>query len=285
MKQAFRYRLSCILLFCSAVLSSCTGTGTAGEERTGLQEGFATHACTQRIVSELATVRDEYRSHVYGSRIQKDGDDAEVLVGGTVPATQTGIFATKKRMTSELVWPLVESYRTLRCDMLSVCSAMENSLYMKATPAQSSSSNSSNSSNPLSSVSSTSSSAAPTAKLAIRILGCKPQEIEAYDECMFAGDHLQSDALIMRNSCTQLVKDTLEFERASLRLATAYDANYRALLQTSGMLDWMIYNSSTDNGKGTFIIVRRMINLLGKLHQIPCFSGQCDSVSPTDLGL
>ncbi len=285
MKQNFHYRLACILLFCSIILSSCTGTGTAGEERTGLQEGFATHACTRRIVSELATVRDEYRSHVYGSREQKDGSGAAILVGGTVPETQTGIFATKKRMTSELVQPLVESYRTLRCDMLSVCSAMENSLYMLPIPDEQPSSEENSSEDIDEEDEDEDVDDEDDVTLAIRVLGCKPQKIEAYDQCMFAGKNLQGDALIMRNSCAQLVKDTLEFERASLRLTTAYDANYRSLLQTSGMLDWMIHNSSVDDGKGTFIIVRRMINLLGKLHQIPCFSGQCDSVSPTDLGL
>ncbi len=272
----------------AVVLSSCLGSGTAGEQRTGLQEGFETHACTRRIVSELSTVRDEYRSHVYGSREQKDEDEAEVLVGGTVPQSQTGIFMTKRRMASELVWPLVESYRTLRCDMLSVCSAMENVLYMKAKPVQSSSndSDSSATSSVGSSLTSSISSSVPSViKSTVRVLGCKPVKIAEYDQCMFAGEHAQGDALIMKNSCAQLVKDTLEFERAALRLSVAYDANYRSLLQTSGMLDWMIYNSSVDNGKGTFLTIRRMINLLGKLHQIPCFSGQCDSVSPTDLGL
>jgi hypothetical protein len=59
----------------------------------------------------------------------------------------------------------------------------------------------------------------------------------------------------------------------------AYDSGYRSLLQLSGMVDWMLEGFPTETVKA----VSDMVNMLGKLHQIPCFIGQCDNPDTESL--
>ncbi len=108
--------------------------------------------------------------------------------------------------------------------------------------------------------------------------------MKRYNECYFAGTpnenaKLQSEATGVVRNCQQLADETLQAERAVLRLAVAYDSGYRALLQLAGMVDWMLQGFPTEVVKAISV----MVNMLGKLHQIPCFIGQCDNPNTDDL--
>jgi len=111
--------------------------------------------------------------------------------------------------------------------------------------------------------------------------------VQRYSQCYFAGDPdtdnggagLQSAATNAIRQCHTLVADTLSAERAVLRLAVAYDTGYRSLLQLAGMVDWMLEGFPTQTVKA----IATMVNMLGKLHQIPCFIGQCDNPNTADL--
>lgn len=213
--------------------------------------------CLQRVVDELANVRDEYRSYVYGSREQREGGFA-VLGGGEAEEAREGIFESKERLTSDLVLPLVMSYRTLRCKAVAVCqvasvSSRVNDVTVKAHP-----------------------------------LGCEEQEIPVYPECNFSPSPeavsdgksaTQADAAQIANECGAIVEETLRVERANLKLGVGYDTGYRALLQFAGMMDWMLEDLSTKAVKP----VRDMVNMLGKLYQIPCFISQCDNPDTSDI--
>ncbi len=206
-------------------------------------------ACRNRMFKELAAVHDEYRSVIFGSIQDKDGN-VVVKGGGSGTVVRQGILEERGRLTSELVAPIMESYRAYRCRSLAVCKVLQESF------------------------------SHTNMKEAVQVhtLGCQPQEIEPYEECFFgtaknAKARLpQSDVQALGTECDVLVQDTLTMERAVLRTAVAYDSGYRGLLQFSGMMNMLLDATA----RFAFPPLRDMINLLGKLHQIPCYIGQCD---------
>jgi hypothetical protein len=210
--------------------------------------------CRDRIVNEMSSAHDEFRSYVFGSRVDTDGNFT-VLTGGQADGERKGILETKERLTSELVPPLVESYRVLRCHSLMVCEVLRQSLGVQG------------------------------GGVTVRPLGCGERTFERFGECYLAGTPSVGgyanagsglDASSLAAYCQQLVEDSLRFERATLQLAVGYDSGYRAMLQLSGMMDWI----QADLPAVILQPLRDMMGLLGKLHQIPCFIGQCDY--PTD---
>ncbi len=209
--------------------------------------------CFQKITEEMVTVHDEWRSHLFGSRKDKDGT-VLALTGGKTEKERLGIFETKNRLTSELIEPMIESYRVYRCRTLAVCQRATASFSLDDTE-----------------------------PFDLKIPGCEAQEVTRYDACYFSGtakeSSVQSEAAGIVQKCQQLANETLEAERAILRLAVSYDTGYRALLQFAGIVDWMLQGFPTEVVKA----IATMINMLGKLHQIPCFIGQCDNPNTDDL--
>ncbi len=222
--------LGLLLIFSSSLM-------TAHAADTATQE-----TCRDKITTELSTVHDVYRSVLFGSQTDRLGKIV-AKTGGLVRKKITGIFETQGRLTSELVWPLVESYRVYRCENLFVCAAMSQSFQNVSTE-----------------------------ELDLELLGCAPKKLVPYAECTFAGENSIQDATLMLDTCRQLVTETLAMERAVLKLAVAYDTGYRAMLQFAGMAEAMM----RDFPARAFTPLRDMVSLLGTLHQIPCFLGQCD---------
>jgi hypothetical protein len=212
--------------------------------------------CRNRVLNELTLLRDEERAVIFGSRKDADGK-FKVLTGGNDTKERKGILETKERLTSELVEPIVESYKTYRCKAVAVCSVVGTSLRVKGGDAD------------------------------IDVLGCKPQTLPRYNECFISPDvsnpddesGTKEDIAQMQAECDSFVEDSLAAERAVLRLAVAYDTGYRSTLQFAGMMDWMMEDLPTRAVRP----LRDMVNMLGKLHEIPCFIGQCDNPDTTGL--
>ncbi len=208
--------------------------------------------CFERVTGDFKAVNAEYRSVLLGSRADKDGKFV-VLTGGFTDKVRTGIFETKGRETSELIAPALESFRVYRCKMTSVCEAMSRSF-----------------------------GSDDVAPFPVQPLGCELTEMKRYPECYFGGTDPntgtvadpspQLSAVEMVSACTQFVDDSIQSEAAVLRLIVGYDAGYRSLLQFAGMMDWMMEGFPEQ----TIRAIADMVNLLGKLHQIPCYIGQCD---------
>jgi hypothetical protein len=213
--------------------------------------------CFARFAGEMSAVHDEYRSHLFGSRFDRNGLFT-ILTGGTTDKARTGIFETKGRLTSELVEPIVESYRAYRCKTIEVCQVLGQSFGVNG------------------------------GLVDIKELGCVPVTLPRYTQCYFAGGasgadndaNLQSDSSLLMDRCRTLARDTLSAERAALKVAVAYDSGYRSLLQFAGMMDWVLTGFPT----ATVRAIADMVNLLGKLHQIPCFIGQCDHPDSSTVG-
>lgn len=216
-------------------------------------------ACRDRIVEEMSADHDEYRSYVFGSRVSRGSSEFTILTGGTADEERLGILETPKRLTSELVPPLVESYRALRCHLLTTCEVMGLSLQSKDHD------------------------------VTVRVLGCDAETVPLFPQCYLAGGGSSSSssagqggtisqAYDLSDYCSGLAQDTIEFERHVLHLAVAYDSGYRAMTQIAGMIDWV----QTEVPTSVLRPIRDMINLLGKLHQIPCFIGECDYPPDTE---
>lgn len=216
--------------------------------------------CLRQMTDRLLRVRNEYRSHLFGARANDRGG-VSVLTAGRMSAgtpKMVGIFETRGRLTSELVDPLVESYRVFRCRSMEVCKLVQQSTQFTGSNAT------------------------------IHILGCAPHTYKQIDECYLpelpgnASDKnfsTTADMIALAEKCGEIVEKTLVEERAALQLAVGYDSGYRSLLQISGMMDWMLEGFSTEATRA----IRDMVSMLGKLHQIPCFIGQCDSPKPPTI--
>lgn len=198
-------------------------------------------ACRARIVHELLKERDEERAAIFGARKDRKGTIIVLTTGGKTAKEKVGILETKERLTSELVEPIVQSYRTLRCRMDNICKAAAYSTQTKRS-----------------------------GSVDVQVLGCSKQTLPIYDECRFTASLDQN--LLPGAFCQSVVDDTMQAERGILATAVAYDAGYRSMLQSTGIMDWMMEGFQATALRP----VRDMVNMLGKLHTIPCFIGQCD---------
>lgn len=232
----------CVLLLLQVPLAAAQTVGPPTPEQTR-------QLCRSRMMGELSAVHDDYRSVIFGSFKDKNGN---VLVkgGGSGTVLRQGILEEKGRLTSELVAPIVESYRAYRCRSLAVCKVMQESFGRMSLKAP----------------------------IQVQTLGCDFEDIDPYEECFFGtgvaskASLPQSDVQALANECDVLVQDTLNMERSVLRTAVAYDSGYRSLLQFSGMMSTILARIPNF----AFSPLREMMKYLGKLHQIPCYIGQCD---------
>ncbi len=207
--------------------------------------------CREQLFIALQDEFDGYRRVVFGSTgaALTNSGGTVLKTGGTMfKGDLAGIFETKNRLTSELIEPLTESYRTLRCRSLSVCETLERSIGAGGS----------------------------ANNVTVQTLGCEPIERPLFSECGLADGSPQANIAELVSFCRTAVTEGLEYERTALKTAVAYDSSYRSLLQFTGMFDAFLKEAPVS----TFTALRQMAGLLGKLHQIPCFSGHCDLPSP-----
>ncbi|HRH92901.1 MAG TPA: hypothetical protein PKV72_00025 [Candidatus Peribacteria bacterium] len=207
--------------------------------------------CRDRVTQELSSAHDIYRSVLFGSRRDNDGKFI-ANTGGEVDKERKGIFETRYRDTQELIWPIIESYRVLNCRNTEICETLDQSFGTDTDDS-----------------------------FEVHPLGCTAVTVVPYEECQFKDANLLGDVSTLTNDCVRLAKQTLAMEQGILRLAVAYDSGYRGALQFVGMTDWMM----KDFPKRAFIPLRGMVNMLGKLYEIPCFMGQCDMPDNSDVQL
>lgn len=206
--------------------------------------------CRKFIIDQMSVIHDEFRAHIFGARENNNGD-IEGLTGGFASKSRTGILETKQRLTSELVAPAVESYRVLRCRTNAVCLAMKQSFDVDGGT-----------------------------DITVKQLGCADEPLVSAPVCSFTTTvMLPTDRLNLESECAGMTETSLSAERAVLKLAFSYDSGYRSMVQMAGMIDWF-QGDFPDLVLGP---IRDMVGMLGKLHQIPCFIGQCDRPDTSTL--
>ena len=164
-----------------------------------------------------------------------------------------GILETKKVLTSELIPPMTQSIRALRCRVEAVCEAVFQSVPKSGLPA--------------------------TTTFPVHTHGCIPFTMPIIPACQLgiAADPdeykaVPLDQIFLRTYCRQVGADLLRREADVLKLLVSYDAAYRSLLQFAGHFDLFMkeFRSSLATP------VRQAVSLLGQLNRIPCFLSQCD---------
>lgn len=222
--------------------------------------------CMGSVERHMLDHVDMWRAVVYGARALPRGGHALItgpIVSPVVSAfiaarpSPYGILETKGRLTSELIEPILQSYRVLGCELQSVCAIAAASI--ESTGGQ----------------------------ITVRPLGCASMTEPLYNECFIASTATPTttagsviDRQSINGDCQTLVERTLAMEAAILKGAVAYDAGYRASLQSAGIFDWLMQDTSSS----AIAPIRDLVGLLGKLHEIPCFAGQCDAPDTSSLG-
>ncbi len=165
-----------------------------------------------------------------------------------------GIFETLGVQTSELITPLLQSMRALQCRTAAVCESVRQTRTQQTADG----------------------------RLLIRVPGCEDFRMPLIESCNFknplasAPDPLLSinslDEQVAAGECERQRDGLLTLKAAELRLAVAYDASYRSLLQFAGNFDSFLgeFNGSV------LTPLQDATEIISHLSRLPCFISQCN---------
>lgn len=158
-----------------------------------------------------------------------------------------GIFATKTHVTSELIPPLLQSMRSLRCRLRSICNAAEFSLR------------------------------APDGVTTLQgsLEGCLPYselDIKIFPSCRLAGKSDRIAPVQVQKSCEEAFNALYNREARVLELLVSYDAATRTLLQFAGGFQTFLEEFDGDMLKP----FRQAADLLKMVSRVPCFLWKCE---------
>lgn len=182
----------------------------------------------------IKKANNEWRSLNEGNESLTWGDST--MDSATDIPARRGLLEVRKALTSELIPPIVQSMRALRCRMEAVC--------MAAALGE-----------------------GKTATVKVTPDGCQEFELPRFDAC--------SPASIPETgpgSCKEAINAVLSHEMAMTQLVVAYDAAYRSLMQFAGSFDQFL----TDFRFPLIQPLWQMIRTLGVLDNLPCFASQCN---------
>ena len=257
----------------------------------GATEQTPSGACLAEVDKELSQEQRIYRTMLFGytkaaeaplgdERYDKEGNawtkkkknswrsDAEGFAGTTWSDAQMdlmaerdlfaeapvrrGIFETKKALTSELIPPLLQSFRAFRCRVEAMCKAVSLSIPQSGDDVE---------------------------DFTISTPGCMAFTMPPVEACMLGAEKdadgtfaHTADEAVARTYCLHVGKQLLEQESDVLKLAVSYDAAYRSLLQFAGHFDLFMEEFRVS----LLTPIRQAVSLLGQLQRIPCFISQCD---------
>ncbi len=158
-----------------------------------------------------------------------------------------GILSTKTHVTSELLPPMLQSLRALRCRLRSVCSAAILSL------------------------------GAPEGQTALEgsVEGCIPYAemgIQVFPGCRLVNQTDKTAAVQVQKSCEEAFDALYNRESRVLELLVSYDAATRTLLQFAGG-----FRTFLDEFDGSLLKpFRQVADLLKEVTRIPCFLWKCE---------
>lgn len=173
------------------------------------------------------------------AEISDEGDvrtDEEIDDGAEFPARR-GIFEIRRTPTSDLIPPILQSLRALQCRLRAVC------MIAAASPGSDEQS------------------------IDVQPDGCMEQTFPRLSACIDA-----TQVTIGTDSCDSAIAAIIAQESELLKLAVAYDAAYRSLLQFAGIFEGFLHDF-------TFPILEpiwQAVRVIGQMNGIPCFLSQCD---------
>lgn len=184
------------------------------------------------------------------ARAELDNDEMDVR---SETPNRRGIFETRRVLTSELIPPLLQSIRALRCRIATICQNVRMSVE--------------------------SAGLSEGSVVTVKVPGCIAFDQPPLLSCQLAPENTQDTTHGDRGTegfilgyCDSIGSHLLEREMDLLRLAASYDAAYRSLLQFAGNFDQFVAEFRVS----LLTPIRQAVSLLGQLHRIPCFLAQCD---------
>lgn len=179
-----------------------------------------------------------------------------------------GIFESQKATTSDLIPPLLQSFRAYQCRLAAVCEAARKAL---STPASDQSSSDESSSDESSS--DESSSDANT----ISIPGCEDIDVAPLTSCQPTPLFTLTDTATLNTYCAPLLTKLTTYDESQLLYLIHYDAASRSLRQFAGYLEPFLrlvhFPIQTP--------VRQASQFLQNWSRIPCFEPYCSANQPT----
>lgn len=164
-------------------------------------------------------------------------DDATMDDESDVSARR-GLLAVRTADTSELLPPLIQSARALRCRLYSVCATARAS------------------------------TDATEPVVSVAVDGCREMEMPVLEACAEASPRV----LTAVRGCDAIAEDTFSRNEALLELAVTYDAAYRSLAQFEGIFEGFL----TDVRFPLLQPLWQTVRTLGAIDNLPCFLAQCD---------
>lgn len=171
-----------------------------------------------------------------------------------------GIFETRNAATSELLPPLLQSVRALRCNLEAIC---ESAAIARGGGME---------------------KLLKDGKLPVTTLGCRELLVEPLRACVSQTEKTGTDDVALTafvaTYCRPTADDLLAREMELTKLLVSYDASYRSLLQFAGTFD----RFASEFQETLFSPIRQAVSLLNALQRIPCFAPQCQDDPPV-LGI
>lgn len=189
----------------------------------------------------IKTGESEWRSVAKGFK-DTTRTDSTIDSQKSVP-DRTGIFETKRVLTSELVPHITEALRTFDCRLRMLCKSVQ-----LGTEGQ-------------------------TEALEISVTGCEPRSLTPPTACQAQNEevspNLGAEGIVY---CDDLTEELYTREVELVRMTVEYDAAYRSTLQLAGDLDgfmtqlrWPMTNT-----------IQKVANIIGSVARVPCFTASCD---------
>jgi hypothetical protein len=228
--------------------ASVSGEGDDEKDISEAAEDFGLSQDAAASAPEGTMRADEDRKiwiKIGGSWKEAVGFKEDDEISGDIPEG-TGIFGTRRMMTSELVPYITQGVRTLQCKTSVLCAQVKNSFNGAGGQA------------------------GPP--------GCTPEVRPAIPECDFSttdGGLTESSRLL--DYCELVSQEMLKHEADLLKLAVEYDAAYRSILQFAGNFDLALREFRWPL---TFTF-RQTAGIIAELGRIPCFLGSCDAYPDT----
>lgn len=190
-----------------------------------------------------AEVIDEWHSLTkgYGSNALVDGE--------TDLRPRTGIFETRRRLSTELIPYIAQAYRAFECRLDQICMLLAHSDRLQEENPQ---------------------------DVTVEVLGCDDVETQTIKDCHLPANNQQVVAQGQLREYCKTMTDRLRIREIALtKEIVEYDAGYRSALQLSGIM-----RAFLEEMRGTVMgSLHSAAELMISLSRIPCFIGSCDNGS------
>lgn len=268
--------------FLSALVLMVQFTITAAFAQTPVQANA--DVCTKEINKEVVLLHQMFRSVIFGRKKAEDSPIGNVVYlsdgsawykisndtwrsldeqyknlppyndsridNNAYAPVRTGLLATKRVTTSEIIPYIGVSLRAFQCQLYQLCNAVQESKKLTEND--------------------------DPQEISAVYPGCIPIQRTTIPECHINEEKPNTESVAIYNNCESAVQSILDHEAEILNLAVQYDAAYRSLLQLSGSIDLFLEELHWPMAHS----LRDATDIITTLGRIPCFISSCEAFPP-----